>query len=115
MKIQSLYDKMLEYLKMENEIEYNEFSAYYKDVLAELDENWKQYDKEQGIHALFIMDNLKTNSDSRVKRKFPEAKKYKKISERSQVWVEALFVHLVQLGMTDKEIQARIEEMYETA
>ncbi|HJV45886.1 MAG TPA: hypothetical protein VJ824_09195 [Bacillota bacterium] len=115
MMIESFFNKMLEFLKMENEIEYKEFSDYYKEVLAELDANWKEYSQEQGLQALFIMDNLKSNSDSRVTRKFPDAKKYKKISERTQVWVEALFVRLVQLGMNDKEIQAKIEEMYENA
>ncbi|MBP1933516.1 hypothetical protein [Ammoniphilus resinae] len=113
--IQSLYDKMLEYLKMDTEIDFKEFNDYYKTVLEELEKNYKEYDQEKGIQALFVMDNLKTNSDSRLTRKFPEAKKYKKISERSKVWVEALFLHLLQHGMTDKEIQAKIEELYELA
>lgn len=113
--IDNLYENMLEYLKMEDEITFKEFDEYYKKVLSELEQNYESYDQEKGFQALFIMDNLKTNSDSRVQRKFSEAKKYKKISQRAQIWVEALFIHLVKSGLTDKEIHARIEEMYETA
>ncbi len=113
--IQDLYNKMLDYLKMEDEIGFKEFDQYYKDVIAELEKNYQQYDQEQGLQALFVVDNIKTNSDSRMQRKFAEAKKYKKISQRAQIWVEALFLHLVKGGMTDKEIHEKIEAMYEAA
>lgn len=113
--IASLYEKMLGYLKMEEEIPFQEFDQYYRDTLQELEKNYTNYDQEQGLNALFIMDNLKTNSDSRIQRKFAEAKKYKKISQRTQIWIEALFTHLIKLGMTDKQIRERIEVMYEEA
>lgn len=113
--IESLYEKMIEYLNMENEIDFKEFDGYYKQALRELESNYKQYDQQKGLRALFIMDNLKANSESRAQRKFPETKKYKKIAQRSQIWVEALFVHLKQLGMKDEEIQQQIEKMYEEA
>ncbi|RXT13848.1 hypothetical protein [Ammoniphilus sp. CFH 90114] len=113
--IQNLYDQMLNYLKMEEEIEFKEFDSYYKEVLSLLEKEYQQYDQEQALWALFIMDNIKTNSDSRAQRKFAEAKKYKKISQRAQIWVEALFIHLVKSGMTDKEIHDKIEAMYEAA
>lgn len=112
--IQPLYEQMLTFLKMEDEIPFKEFDDYYKQALKEL-ENYKSYDKEQAIQALFIMDNLKSNSDSRVQRKFAEGKKYKKISQRSQIWIEGLFVHLLNAGMSEQEIKDKIEEMYETA
>lgn len=115
MMIESLYEKMLAYLNMEEEIPFKEFDEYYKETLKEFEENYMNYNQEQGLRALFIMDNLKTNSDSRVQRKFDEAKKYKKISQRAQIWVEALFSHLIKLGMTDKEIRERMEMMYEEA
>lgn len=115
MMIETLYEKMVEYLNMEDEIPFKEFDQYYRDTLKVLEENYVKYDQEQGLKALFIMDNLKTNSDSRVQRKFDEAKKYKKISQRTQIWVEALFSHLIKLGMSDKEIQERMEAMYEEA
>ena len=113
--IESFYEKMLEYLNMEEEIPFKEFDQYYRDTLKELEANYTNYDQEQGLRALFIVDNLKTNSDSRVQRKFDEAKKYKKISQRAQIWVEALFGHLLKSGMTDKEIRERMEVMYEEA
>jgi hypothetical protein len=112
--IQPYYEQMLTFLKMEDEIPFKEFNDYYQQVLKELD-NYKSYDKELAIQALFIMDNLKSNSDSRVQRKFAEAKKYKKISARAHIWIEALFVHLVNAGMTEQEIKDKIEEMYEAA
>ncbi|MEW9669684.1 hypothetical protein [Ammoniphilus sp. 3BR4] len=113
--IQSLYDKMLGYLKMEEEIDFKEFDSYYKEVLSTLEKEYQQYNQEQALQALFVMDNIKTNSDSRMQRKFSEAKKYKKISQRAQIWVEALFIHLVKSGMTDQEIHDKIEAMYEAA
>jgi hypothetical protein len=112
--IETHYNKMLEFLNMEEEISFKEFDTYYKQVLTELTD-YQNFNQEQALHALFIMDNLKSNSDSRIERRFAEAKKYKKISERCKVWVEALFIELKKSGLTEKEITDKIEAMYETA
>ncbi|RKD25659.1 hypothetical protein BEP19_01580 [Ammoniphilus oxalaticus] len=113
--INALYEKMVEYLNMEDEIDFKEFDGYYKQTLRELEANYEKYDQQQGLHALFVMDNLKANSESRTQRKFPEAKKYKKISQRTHIWVEALFAQLVKLGMNEQQIQEQMEKMYEDA
>jgi hypothetical protein len=108
------YNQMLEFLKMDTEITFKQFDEYYKQVSNQLS-RYEGFDQEESLFALFIMDNLKSNSDSRVQRRFPEAKKYRKISERSKIWIEALFIHLTKLGLSEQEITEKIEQMYELA
>src|SRR5690625_1934240 len=101
--IDALYEKMVGFLNMEDEIDFNEFDGYYRQTLQELEAHYEQYTQQQGLYALFIVDNLKANSESRIQRKFPETKKYKKIAQRTQIWVEALFAYVIRTGLTEQE------------
>ena len=49
--MEALFAKLREYLQMDDEIPFVEFSAYYRDVLAEFMANYKAYDKENLIKA----------------------------------------------------------------
>lgn len=111
--MQELFEKMKEYLNMDTEISFAEFDAYYKNVIAFLNDNWQKLDEEETLHMLFILDNLKSNSEDRAKRRTKEAKKYKKMEERSAIWASALIKRLRDLGMTDEQISKRYEEIYE--
>lgn len=76
--MQELFDKMKEYLNMDTEISFDEFDGYYKQVVAFLNDNWKELNEEDSMRMLFILDNLKSNGEDRSKRKVKEAKNTQK-------------------------------------
>ena len=43
--MEALFAKLREYLQMEEDIPFAEFAAYFKDVMAEWQVNYQQYDK----------------------------------------------------------------------
>ncbi len=111
--MQELFDKMKEYLSMDTEISFEEFDKYYKEVLDFLNGEWEKLNEDESMQMVFILDNLKSNSEDRAKRKTKEAKKYKKISERTGIWVNAMLKRLRDFGLSDEEIGKRYEAIYE--
>ncbi|MGD8191978.1 hypothetical protein ACQCN2_18575 [Brevibacillus ginsengisoli] len=111
--MESLFEKMKEYLNMDTEISFEEFDQYYKQVLDFLGKDWQSLNEEDSLKILFILDNIKSNADDRAKRKAKEVKKYQKMSERTNIWVQAMFKRLREMGLTDEEIGKRYEELYE--
>ena len=47
MKVEELYTKMQEYLGMDTEIPFQEFSEYYRKVLNYLNSNYEQMSREE--------------------------------------------------------------------
>ncbi|GAB6181667.1 hypothetical protein JCM14036_29860 [Desulfotomaculum defluvii] len=108
--MEKYFEKMKEYLGMETEISYEEFEAYYKDVIAFLNNDYLNLEKDDTIKGRFILTILMSNSEDRGKRYKNLSKKYKKIYEKSQLWAEALTLRLLKMGMTkDQIIQAEQE------
>ncbi len=108
-----LFEQLKEYLNMDTEISFEEFDRYYKDVIAFLNENWDKLNEEESMKMLFILDNVKSNSEDRAKRKTKEAKKYKKMFDRTSIWSAAMFKRLLDFGWTEEQIGKRYEEIYE--
>lgn len=111
--MQALFDKMKEYLNMDSEISFDEFDRYYKEVLDFLGTDWDKLNEEESMQMLFILDNLKSNADDRMKRRLKEAKKYKKIVDRTNIWISAMLKRLHDMGLNDEEISKRYEAIYE--
>ncbi|WP_408110836.1 hypothetical protein [Brevibacillus sp. B_LB10_24] len=111
--VDALFDQMKEFLNMDTEISFEEFDRYYKEVVSFLNDGWQQLDEEQGLKMLFILDNLKANSEDRAKRRTKDAKKYKKMEERTGIWTGAMINRLRELGLSQEEISKRYEELYE--
>jgi esterase/lipase superfamily enzyme len=111
--MEALFEQLKVYLNMDTEISYEEFDAYYKKVLEFLNGEWKNLDQDQTMKMLFIVDSIKSNAEDRFKRKLKEAKKYKKIAERTHIWTQALFNRLREMGWSEEEIAKRFDEIYE--
>ncbi len=74
---------------MEEEISFHEFSDFYKKVIDELNSNHESYDEEAVWKVLFIVENVMSNADGRVKEsKGSESKKYQKNGSTSPALVE---------------------------
>ena len=112
--MQELFEKLKEYLSMETEISFEEFDQYYKKVVDYLNGNWTSLNEEDSMKMLFILDNLKGNSEDRAKRKSKEQKKYQKMFQRSEIWMAAMYKRLHELGLSEEEISKRYEAWYES-
>lgn len=111
--MEKIFDQLRSYLQMEEEISLEEFSAYYKEVLEFLKENFDQLDKEDSIKGRYIMSILALNAGDRSKRKDANAKKFKKMWEKSQLWADAFNYRLLKMGMTQQEIDELHEQLNE--
>lgn len=109
--MEKYFEKMKEYLNMDSEISYEEFDAYYKDVLDFLNNNYLNLEKEEAIKGRFILTILASNSEERAKRYKNLNKKYKKILDKSQLWAEALTLRLIKMGMTRDQISQAEQEL----
>jgi len=98
--------KMKEYLSMDSELPYDEFDQYFQDYIAYLGLNYEGFDQESTVKARFIVSILNVNSVERARSKGPHAKKFKKMGEKSKVWVDALNYRLLKQGMTQDQIDA---------
>jgi len=96
--------KMKEFLNMDSELPYNEFAEYFQDFIGYLNANYDKFDQDSIIKARFIASILNVNSEDRARRKGAEAKKYKKISEKSKFWTDAINYRLRKEGMTQEQI-----------
>ncbi len=108
--MEKFFEKMKEYLGMETEISYEEFEAYYQDVIYFLNKDYLTLNQEEAIKGRFILSILMSNSEDRSKRTKTLAKKYKKIYEKCHLWAEAITLRLLKMGLTkDQIVQAEKE------
>ncbi|MCR6544328.1 hypothetical protein [Dehalobacterium formicoaceticum] len=110
--MEQYFEKMQEYLKMETEISYEEFAAYYADFMEYLNKNYGDMDQETLLKGRFICLILEANSQERSRRKSPEAKKFRKMMEKSNFWAGAIKHRLLNEGMTAGEIDEAQEALH---
>lgn len=111
--MEQLFEKIKEYLHMETEIPFDEFSDYHKNVIQTLTHGFEDMDQEMRLKARYICSIVQANADSRAKRSKKNAKAYKKISAKAAFWMDAITFRLVKDGMTQADIDKRIEEINE--
>lgn len=109
--MESLLAKMREYLQMDTEIDFAEFTAYYQQLMDMMTANYDSMGKDDLCKAKFILMIVSTNSESRALRKGTAAKKYKKIKEKTSFWSEAINYRLLKEGMAQQEIDAELEKI----
>lgn len=110
-KMENLIAKMTEYLHMDTEIEFVEFTDYYRQVTDYLNLNYDSMSKDELLKAKFILTIVTANSGSRAQRKGTNAKKYKKMQEKTSFWGNAINFRLLKEGMTQKEIDEQVEKI----
>lgn len=108
------FEKIKEYLKMDTEITYDEFVAFYTDFMENLNKNFPGLDRNALIKGRFICSILQANSGERSRRKTSIAKKYKKMMEKSEFWAGAIKHRLLKDGMTVAEIDEADKALHES-
>jgi hypothetical protein len=105
--------QMKDFLKMESELPYEEFTAYYQDFINFLNTDYQSLDQENLINAKFISSILHVNAEERGKGKGPNAKKFKKMSEKGKFWADAINYKLLKAGMTQEQIDKAYTDINE--
>ncbi|WP_342394365.1 hypothetical protein [Salipaludibacillus daqingensis] len=109
-----MYKQIHIYLKMEEEIPFDEFEKYYKKVIAYFNEKADQFDEETLWKALFISENVMSNAEGRSKEvKGQKAKKYLKMSQRLTLWAQNFAARLGNMGYNEEQMNERFEKMFE--
>ncbi|UCZ54632.1 hypothetical protein LGQ02_07735 [Bacillus shivajii] len=109
-----LYKQIQEYLNLGEEIPFDEFESFYKKLIDEFNERADEFGEDELWKALFISENVMSNSDSRAKEtKGSKAKKYKKMAQRLSLWAQNFAGRLGQMGYTKEEMNERFEKMFD--
>ena len=111
--MEELFLKILEYLKMDDEIPADEFFDYYSKVTDELMKNYQDYSHEHCLKSHFVVSTLAQNAATRGARKGPAVKKYRKVQEKCSFWGDAIKLRLTKEGMTNKEIDEALAALGE--
>lgn len=111
--MEHLYGKIHEYLKMDEEISFGEFDQFYKQVLKYFSEKAENLAEEDVWKGLFIIENIMSNAENRIKEeKGAKQKKYKKMKERASLWAQNFAGKLYKLGYTEDQLNEKFEEMF---
>lgn len=113
--MESFFDQLKEYLKMDTEIPYEEFADFHHKFLEYLNEAYEGLAREELIKASYIFSIIQANSFDRSRRKDSFAKKYKKIADKAKFWTEAIKFRLEKDGMTAREIDEAHAALMESA
>ncbi|MHB8124126.1 MAG: hypothetical protein ACYDEJ_00555 [Desulfitobacteriaceae bacterium] len=100
----TLFTKLQEYLQMEEEISFDEFSQYYKNLLHVLNTSFADFNHDECIKVRYICTIVQTNAESRSKSSKINAKAFKKIQSKCGFWVDAINYRLLKEGKTQQEI-----------
>jgi hypothetical protein len=106
-----LFEKMSEYVKMTEEISTAEFVEYYQKVIERLQLDYDNMTEETLLKAKLITTILAGNSASRKGRKDQDAKKYKKMHEKSVFWSNAIEYRLKHMGLSAADIEEKVNAL----
>jgi hypothetical protein len=111
-ELQQLYDKMVEYTKMTDELPFSEFNEYYQKVMAFLQKDYQELGQDELITVKGICTIMFMNAQARSMKKDENRKKFHKIAEKCNFWQDAIKSRLHKEGLSDKEITDREEALW---
>lgn len=112
--MEKLFEKLKEYLHMDTEIPVEEFSDYYRKLIADLTQTFNDLDREERIKALYICSIVQSNAELRAKASKTNAKQFKKMGAKCAFWVDAIKFNLGKDGMSPEDIEKATEELNES-
>lgn len=103
--METLLTKLQEYLHMEEEIAFEEFSRFYKDLINYLNSGFSDFNQDECIKARFICTIVQGNAESRSKSSRTNGKAFKKMSNKCAFWADAINYRLLKEGFTQQQIE----------
>lgn len=114
--MQAIIEKMNGYLKMEDELEFGEFSAYYKEVMDLLQKEYQNFGKEDLVKISAVLQIVAANAMDRSGKKDANSKKFKKMCEKGQFWLNAIEMRMhKEFGMNKQDLEVEIDEVFADA
>ena len=114
--MEQLCIQMKEYVKMEDELEFSLFTAYYQDVMNCLQADYQELTADELVQAQAICGVLSGNAQARAAKaakKDVNRKKFQKMHEKSNFWQEAIKARLKKEGLSEDELAQKIEGMWD--
>lgn len=110
--METIKAKLKEYLAMDNELEFNEFNAYYNTIIEELNAHYGEYGEDILLEMRYILNTVAVNAQMWGSRKDKYSKKYKKINEKAKFWADAMTYKLKkEFGYDNDKIDAADEKI----
>ncbi len=111
--MEELLTRMQGFLQMDGELDAAEFNAYYKDVMDFLQRDFGELDQDGLVKMYTVTSIMGMNAMDRSARKDADAKKFKKISEKSGFWHEAIAYKLEKsFGMSRSAIDEASDQVF---
>lgn len=110
--MEELYQKMVEYTQMTEELPFDEFAEYFHKVMDFLQLSYQDLATEDLIKAKGICDIISANARARAMKKDTNRKKFMKMDEKSDFWQAAIEARLVKQGMGKEEIAEKEEALW---
>jgi len=111
--MEELYLKMREYIKMTEELPFDEFADYFRKTMDFLQMSYQDLTTEELLQAKGICDIISANAKARAMKKDANYKKFKKMDEKADFWQAAIEARLTKDGMTKKEISEKEDALWE--
>ena len=110
--MEELVAKMGEFIKMEDELPFTEFQAYYQSVIDYLMKNYQDMTTDQLVQAKGITMIMGNNAKARAMRKDENRKKFTKMGEKSAFWENAIKLRLTKEGMSESELDEKVDALW---
>jgi hypothetical protein len=111
--MEQLFIQMKDYVKMEEELEFSLFTAYYQDVMNCLQADYQLLTSDELVQAQAICGTMGSNAKVRAAKKDENRKKFHKMQEKSDFWQEAIKARLKKEGLSDSELEQKMEGLWD--
>jgi len=111
--MEELYQKMLEYTQMTEELPFDEFVEYFQKTMDFLQISYQDMTAEELIKAKGICDIISANAKARAMKKDLNRKKFMKMDEKADFWQAAIEARLIKQGMSKKDINEKQDTLWD--
>lgn len=111
--LQELNDKMAVYVKMESELPFGEFTAYYNDLTGFLQAEYANLDQDALLRCKGMCMVVAGNAKMRSLRKDENRKRFTKMAEKAAFWEDAIARRLKKDGLTQEELDEKVGALWE--
>jgi hypothetical protein len=110
--LEALFAKMGEYTKMEDEIPFAEFQAFYTALTNFLQQQYQEQGEEQLVQLTGMTMIVAANAKMRAMRKDENRKKFAKMAEKASFWEDAIRRRLLKDGMGKEALDERVGALW---
>lgn len=110
--MEELFAKMAEYVKMEEQLPFDEFQTYYQSVIDFLLKSYQDLSADELVKAKGITMIMANNAKTRARLKDGNRKKFLKMGEKASFWEDAIKHRLIKEGMSAAEVDEKVEALW---